>query len=100
MAKSVGARKLEIRLLGTYLRQAREGATIVVTDRRKPVAEPRAVPPAKTEEEAQLRELVATGLLAPLTGSQLPQRTKPIRIDGPSLSEAVIEDREACWATK
>ena len=93
MMKSVGARELKNRL-GTYLRQVREGATIVVTDRGKPVAELRAVAPAKTEEEAQLQKLVASGLLAPPTGSKLTRRKRPIRIDGPSLSEAISEDRE------
>ena len=93
MMNSIGARELKNRL-GTYLRQVREGATIVVTDRGKPVAELRAVVPAKSDEEARLQELVATGLLAPRTGKKLTARKKPIRIAGPSLSEAIAEDRE------
>ena len=93
MTRTIGARELKNRL-GTYLRQVREGATIVVTDRGKPVAELRAVSPAKTDEEARLQELVASGLLAPRTGRKLTERRKPIRIAGPPLSETIIEDRE------
>lgn len=89
----IGARELKNRL-GTYLRQVREGATIVVTDRGKPVAELRAVAPAKTDEEARLQELVAAGLLAPRTGRKLTERRKPARIAGPPLSQTIIEDRE------
>ncbi len=92
MMKTIGARELKNRL-GTYLRQVREGATIVVTDRGKPVAELRAVMPAESDEEARLQELVATGLLAPRTGKRLTERRKPIRIAGPSLSETIVEDR-------
>lgn len=93
MVKTVGARELKNRL-GTYLRQVREGITITVTDRGKPVAELRAIVAAKTGEEARLQELVATGLLAPRTGSKLPQRRRAIRIAGPPISKAIAEDRE------
>lgn len=93
MMKTIGARELKNRL-GTYLRQVREGATIVVTDRGRPVAELRAVAPPKTDEEARLQELVAAGLLAPRTGKRLTERRKPLRTSGPPLSEAIVEDRE------
>ena len=66
----------------------------MVTDRGKPVAELRAVAPAKTDEEARLQELVASGLLAPRTGKRLTERRKPIRIPGPPLAETIVEDRE------
>ena len=93
MVRTIGARELKNRL-GTYLRQVREGATIVVTDRGKPVAELRSVTPAATDEEAQLQELVASGLVAPRTGERLSERRKPIRLAGPQLSETIVEDRE------
>ena len=41
MRKTVGSRELKTRL-GTYLRQVREGMTLVVTERGLPVAELRA----------------------------------------------------------
>jgi prevent-host-death family protein len=93
MTKTIGARELKNRL-GTYLGQVRQGATIVVTDRGKPVAELRAVAPAKTDEEARLEELVAAGLVAPRTGEKLTERRRTLRISGPPLSEAIAEDRE------
>lgn len=93
MTKTVGARELKNRL-GTYLRQVREGTTIVVTDRGKPVAELRTLAPAQTAEEARLQELVATGLLAPRTGERLTERRKRIRIAGPPMSEVIVEDRK------
>lgn len=89
---TVGARELKNRL-GRYLRQVRDGATILVTERGRPVAELRPLPPAARDLDARLHELAAEGLI------RLPTRRRSSRIDrvelpGPPLSETVIEDRE------
>ena len=73
MATTVGSRELKNRL-GSYLRQVRRGATIVVTDRGTPVAELRPVRAAVTEEQESLDALVASGLPAPRTRTRLARR--------------------------
>lgn len=90
--KTIGARELKNRL-GTYLRQVREGTTIVVTDRGRPVAEIRAVTTATTDEEARLQELVALGLLSPRSSTAPPGSKPPIHLEG-GLSGALVAERE------
>lgn len=91
MTKHIGARELKNRL-GTYLRQVRSGVTIVVTDRGTPVAELRAVAPAAGDEEARLRDLAAMGLLTRPSDSR--PSAPPIRLDGPPLADAIVDERE------
>jgi prevent-host-death family protein len=89
--KAVGARELKTRL-GTYLRQVQKGATIVVTERGRPVAELRPLSVSGGGEEARLRELVELGVLTrPNDGSLKPFNVIKATV---SLSSAVIEDRE------
>ncbi len=92
MTKAVGSRELKNRL-GAYLRDVREGWTIVVTDRGRPIAELRPIAPAATDEEAQLLKLGALGLVSPRKRTTLPER-KRVRIAGKPLSETIVEDRE------
>ena len=89
---TVGARELKNRL-GKYLRQVQRGTTLLVTERGRPVAELRPVPPAADDLEARLQELAAQGLLT-LPSRKGPSHFKPVRIPGPPLSETVIQDRE------
>jgi len=92
MAITVGSREFKNRL-GSYLRQVRSGATIVVTDRGSPVAELRPVQPAATEEQEQLDALVASGLLAPRIRTGLAERD-PVTAEDVDLSGAIREGRE------
>jgi prevent-host-death family protein len=92
VTKAVGARELKTRL-GSYLREVRRGRTIVVTDRGEPVAELRPIVLAKTGGEAALDRLVALGRLSRTSKVPLPP-FRPIRRKGPSLSSAILEDRE------
>lgn len=92
MVKAVGARELKTRL-GSYLREVRRGRTIVVTDRGEPVAELRPIVLAETGDTAQLDRLVALGRLSRSSKAPLAP-FRPIRHQGPSLSRAIVEDRE------
>lgn len=87
----VGARELKVRL-GTYLRQVRQGRTLVVTDRGQPVAELRPVA-AATGVEAVLAGLEARGVVTRPTRKRLAP-FRGVESRGASLSAAVLEDRE------
>lgn len=92
MVHTVAARELKNRL-GTYLRLVREGATLVVTDRGRPIAELRPLQAPGDDEERQLAEMAALGFVT------LPTRKGfatiiPLRLSGPSLSDTIIEGRE------
>lgn len=94
MAKppTVGARELKTRL-GTYLRQVRQGKTLIVTDRGEPIAELRPLAPAHEGEARNWQRLVHEGLVAPFEAGQiLPRRL--IQLHGKPLSQTIIEDRE------
>ncbi len=86
----VGSRELKARL-GTYLREVRRGRTLVVTDRGEPVAELR--PIAATGAAAALAKLKARGIVTQLSEGPLPP-FRPIDNKGPSVSSAIVEDRE------
>jgi prevent-host-death family protein len=92
MARStlVGARELKVRL-GTYLRQVRQGRTLVVTDRGQPVAELRPIAD-DTSADAVLTRMEAQGVVTRPTRKRLPP-FRPIARPGLSLSTAVLEDR-------
>ena len=92
MTKAIGSRELKNRL-GAYLREVREGWTIVVTDRGRPIAELRPIASAATDEEARLLELGALGLVSPRKRTTFPERRR-VRIAGKPLSETIVEDRE------
>jgi prevent-host-death family protein len=87
----VGARELKARL-GTYLRRVRQGRTLVVTDRGEPVAELRPLGSAR-DRQAVLAKLRAAGALSWTVDKQLGD-FRPIRSRGPSVSAAILEDRE------
>lgn len=89
---TVGARELKNRL-GRYLRQVRAGATLLVTERGRPIAELRPLPPAARDLDVRLHELAAEGLLR-LPRRQKPPEIHPVALPGPPLSQTVIEDRE------
>ena len=94
----VGARELKDRL-AFYLRTVRQGATVVVTMRGKPVA--RLVPISGRNEksfppelEDRMWELTAEGLLTwSGTPFQLPEAVADNRSSA-LLSDLVVEDRE------
>jgi len=86
----VGARELKTRL-GTYLRRAREGERIVVTEHGTPVAELRGL--VDDGVDPRLARLQANGLVTLPTRRALGP-LRPVRGRGPSVAAAVVEDRE------
>ncbi|MCP4654640.1 MAG: type II toxin-antitoxin system prevent-host-death family antitoxin [bacterium] len=92
--RTVGSRELKTRL-GAYLRQVRAGATLVVTDRGRPVAELRPLSLEGEGLEARLYELAARGVIGDEVAERVPlEAFEPVVSHGGSLSEAIREDRE------
>jgi prevent-host-death family protein len=89
-SRVVGARELKVRL-GTYLRQVRQGRTLVVTDRGQPVAELRPIA-EDTTTNAVLTRLEAQGVLTRPTTRLGAFRS--ISRPGLSLSDAIRDDRD------
>ena len=92
MMPYVGVRELKNRL-GAYLRLVREGQTVYITDRGRPVAELRPLATAGNDEEAQLEALATRGIVAPRRRTKVTCRAEGIRIAGAPLSETVLDDR-------
>jgi len=90
--REVGARELKTRL-GSYLREVREGATIIVTERGEPVAEIRPLPTGGKTEKALLDELVTRGALTRTSRKRL-SAFRPIPLVGGPLAETIVEDRD------
>ena len=86
----VGARELKVRL-GTYLRQVRQGRTLVVTHRGQPVAELRPVAEGATTD-AVFTKLEAQGVITRPTTRLGSFRS--IARPGLSLSGAVFDNRD------
>lgn len=86
---AVGIRELKNRL-SQYLKRVGSGERVVVTQRGRPVAviSPPVVTPADRRIEAMLNEGVARWGGAKPRGA-----LHPPRIKGPSVAQAVIEDR-------
>ena len=86
---AVGIRELKNRL-SQYLKRVRAGERLVVTERGKPVAiiSPPPVTRADQRIEAMLREGVARW-----EGGKPRGARRPPRVKGPSVAQAVIEDR-------
>ncbi len=89
---TIGAREFKTRL-GTYLRQVREGRTLTITDRGRPVATVTPVDMAGQSLEARLDQLRAEGVV---TGTGKPLSRVVSRMDGRghAFADAVSEGRE------
>jgi prevent-host-death family protein len=88
----VGVRELKTRL-GAYLRQVRQGRTLVVTDRGDPIAELRPLGTG-TDAQAVLATLDAVGAVTRPTRSTFPPFRPITRRGGGSAAAAVLEDRD------
>ncbi len=89
---SVGVKELKNRLTH-YLRRAKQGEEVIVTERGKPIALLQPIQSAKQvmSREARLAQLAAQGFLTLPTRE--PSRLRPIRAKGPLASRMILEDR-------
>ena len=87
---TVGIRELKTNL-SKYLRRVKAGATLIITERGKPIG--RIVPEGLSQEE-RLETLVASGLVLQL-GAKLPPREPVVLNQGPQqISDLVSENRD------
>lgn len=89
---TVGVRELKTRL-GRYLAMVRQGQTIVVTDRGRPIAEIRRIESNRGDEDSVLAELSALGLITCQDPRPLDKIEKAV-IEGKPLSGIIHEERE------
>ena len=85
----VGVRRLRDGL-SRYIRRAARGERIVVTEHDQPVAS--LGPALESDEDRVLLELLREGL-AEWGGGKPQGARRPARVKGPSVAQAVIEDR-------
>jgi prevent-host-death family protein len=86
---TVGIRDLKARS-GGYLRQVKDGATMVITERGKPIGR---IVPVSRSVETHLRELVQAGLVA-WSGRKLMSIDPVPRTQGRrTVAELLLEDR-------
>lgn len=91
--QKVGSREFKNRL-GRFLRAVREGQSLIITDRGKPVAKlgpPNDAEPEKTQLKERLKELEAQGLLR-LAQKPL-RKIRAVKSRGKPASQMIIEDR-------
>ena len=90
---AVGVRELKNRLT-YYLRRARKGEEVIVTERGRPVAVLQSVQHLDRAAalETRLARLAALGIVTLPTRKGF-GRTRPLRISGPPVSRAILEDR-------
>ena len=90
---TVGVKELKNRLT-QYLRRAKHGEEVVVTERGRPIA---LIHPIQAAEhavslEARLARLAAQGRLT-LPTRKARKRVPKVKISGPPLSKTILEDR-------
>ena len=91
-ASIVGSRELKTHL-GRYLQRVRRGETILITDRREPVAELRPLSGAADPTTAALRILAAAGVVTLPTRPSI-MRFAAVSRRGGTASAAVSDDRD------
>jgi len=85
---TVGIRELKAHL-SHYVRLARQGERVIVTDRGREVAELRAITPA----HPGLKELIDSGVVK-WSGGKPTEFPRPIEIRGEPISDTVLELRD------
>jgi prevent-host-death family protein len=86
--RSVGVRELK-QGLSAVLARVKKGEAVIVTDRHQPVA---VVVPLRSGGTKTVERLVKAGRLS-WSGGKPRGATRPPRVRGPSVADAVIEDR-------
>lgn len=85
----VGIREFKTHL-SSYMRQVKDGATLVITEHGKPVG--RVIPVTLSLEE-QMKELVEAGLVS-WDGDKLRPVPRVENTSGRSISDLLLEDRD------
>jgi prevent-host-death family protein len=87
---TVGIRELKARL-SSYVRQAKSGASVIITDRGEPVA--RLVPMGRALED-RMKVLLEAGLIT-WSGKNLARIAPVVRTHGQqSVADLLLQDRE------
>jgi prevent-host-death family protein len=87
---SVGIRELKSRL-SSYLRQVKDGATLVITERGTPVGR---IVPIRSSVEERTEDLAQAGLIS-WSGRRLASRQPLVVARGKkTVSDLLLEDRE------
>ena len=87
---TVDIRELKARL-SNYVQQVKSGATLVITERGKPVGR---IVPLSPSVETRVQELVQAGLMA-WSGQKLAPMTPVARTQGRrTVADLLLEDRE------
>ena len=89
---AVAVRDLKNRL-SAYLRRARQGERILVTDHGRPVAELGPLGHGKMRAKDRLARLVELGDVTTARGSGLTE-IEPIRVRGRAVSKTILDDRD------
>lgn len=89
MGDTIGIRDLK-NMLSSVLRRVRKGETVIVTDRKKPVAI--LIPATSENNDEILDRLVKAGRLS-WSGGKPAGCRKPPKVTGFPVSDAVLEDR-------
>jgi prevent-host-death family protein len=80
--------------LSTYLRRAREGEEILVTNRGRAIAALSGPPKAKMTREEKLDDMERRGIITRGRGKlRLPKELIKLQGEGPSVSEMMLRDR-------
>jgi prevent-host-death family protein len=91
--KTIGIRELKEQLSG-HIREVKNGATLVITERGKPVARLLPVLPAEVSIEEKLRQLVKAGIIS-WSGGKLSADVPVFPVRGPkTVAELLLEDRD------
>jgi prevent-host-death family protein len=86
---TVGIRELKARL-SAYMRQVKAGATLLITERGKPIGR---IVPLSPSLEIRMQELAQAGLVA-WSGRKLPPRAPVARTKGKrTVGDLLLEDR-------
>lgn len=90
---TVGVRELKNRLT-QYLRRAKHGEEVVVTERGKPIAVIRPIQPGEpaADLDTRLARLAALGAITLPTRPPL-KRVRLVRVKGEPVSRTIIDDR-------
>ena len=87
---TVGIRDLKAKL-SAYIQQVKDGATLVITERGKPVGR---IVPVRASLEERLQEMAQAGLVG-WSGNKLKSIAPVARArGGKSVSDLLLEDRE------